>query len=58
MREDSCTLTHGVKHLFIVTYIKTFSPPCRLCLMPHEASFTTFHLLSARNGDGWFQQRI
>lgn len=25
MREDSCAVTHGVKHLFIVTYINTIS---------------------------------
>lgn len=24
MREDSYALTHGVKHLFIATYINTF----------------------------------
>lgn len=57
MKEDSCALTHGVKHLFIATYINTFPLPCRLCVMLHKASFATFHLLSASDGDGCFQRR-
>lgn len=56
MREDSCALTHGVKHLFLATYINMF--PLRVTSpMLHKASFATSHLLSASDGDDWFQQR-
>lgn len=55
MKEDSCALTHGVKRLFSATCINMF--PSVSPLMPQTASFTTFHLLSASDGDGWFQQQ-
>lgn len=59
MREDSCALTHGVKHLFIAIYINT------LLLRVTSVNFSikrallyvSSFLSAGGDGDGWFQRR-